>query len=199
MLPALIIFSHENDIDDETKLVNELFNHGMEFFHLRKPGWSSSDQIKYLSQINPEYLNKISIHQHYASAQEFNLSYIHVKEKARADFEARQFSNYKLSTSFHQAELIEKESKQWHHCFLSPVFNSISKKDYTSEFGNNFKINNPNKNIYALGGITQHHVADAIAMGFSGVAALGAIWSLPGSIIENFTALNEICKLHVPL
>ena len=69
----LIVISKETDFENESNIVNGLFEAGLGLFHLRKPNWKTVDQQNFLKKINIKFLNKISIHQHFESISEFGL------------------------------------------------------------------------------------------------------------------------------
>lgn len=192
----LIVISHEFDVEREILLVNELFNQGMQLFHLRKPVWDVDTQRHFLEQIKPEFREKISVHQHHETIEEFGLKYHHVKEKQRKDAKKEQGLIY--STSFHDPKIIEAEAPGFGYYFLSPVFDSISKKNYTAKFGDDF-ILNPNQpgKVFALGGVKKDNVAKVFERGFYGAAVLGAIWYDTESAIKNFKELDQVCKQNV--
>ena len=81
-------------------------------------------------------------------------------------------------------EEIKKWKENADYCFLSPIFDSISKQGYTSKFSsidlqqgfNNGILDNK---IVALGGVTYDNIKDLQNIGFSSFAMLGELWQLP--------------------
>jgi thiamine-phosphate pyrophosphorylase len=55
----------------------------------------------------------------------------------------------------------------------SPVFTAVSKKVYE---GRAFNVENLPHKVIALGGIEVDKIAKAKALGYAGVAVLGAVW-----------------------
>jgi thiamine monophosphate synthase len=189
----LIVISSENDLTGENKQVTELFREGMQLFHLRKPHWTIETQRTFLHGIPEAFRHRISVHQHASTVGEFNLRYCHIRESDRQpDVLFQEGINY--STSFHAVSDIAADDR-YSYCFLSPVFDSISKSGYTGKFQRvRFDFKMP---VYALGGITPANAAVALERGFAGVAALGYIWSDPALAVKHFKNLNRICNASV--
>ena len=67
------------------------------------------------------------------------------------------------------------------YCFLSPIFDSLSKKGYSAAFpaetlrraGSEGIID---RHVYALGGITPERLPQLQEWGFGGAAMLGYLW-----------------------
>ncbi len=192
----LIVISNETDLEDETALVNELFAEGLGLLHLRKPNWNIEQQRTFLKKIDSNFLNKISVHQHHETISEFGLKYFHVKDNNREKTIERN-EELIYSTSFHNYNDLQFESHLWNYCFLSPVFDSISKINYKSNFGENFEVEaDLYQRVFALGGINKDNIDRVFEKGFYGAAVLGSVWKEPKSAIENFIKLNRKVMLR---
>lgn len=221
-MTRLIVISSEVDLEKEVSLVHELFQEGLELFHLRKPHWTIAEQRSFLKKTDKAFLSKISVHQHYETVSEFDLKYYHVKENDRKIISRRDaqrnpqndaeltsaqrtlrslseiLSDTKKSTSFHNYNDLQFESIFWDYCFLSPVFDSISKPDYKSNFQKDFNIEGDlNQRVFALGGINKNNIETVFNKEFYGAAVLGAIWSDTENTIKNFKELQNLCKPNV--
>jgi len=87
--------------------------------------------------------------------------------------------NFKASChSFEEVEALDGKMK---YCFLSPIFDSISKEGYKAKFDKNELIEFLKKErkikIIGLGGVTEENYQDLIGMGFDGGAFLGSVWN----------------------
>jgi thiamine-phosphate pyrophosphorylase len=194
-MTRLIVISSEKDLPAETQRVNALFGAGLRLFHLRKPAWTIEEQRHFLSAIEPQYLSGISVHQHHALAGEFGLRYCHVKEKDRDSVQKQPGLSY--STSFHSYNDLQFESHAWNYCFLGPLFDSISKTGYQSKFAADFNIEEDlYQRVFALGGINKNNISTVFEKGFYGAAVLGTVWNDPEKSVDNFKALDELCKQH---
>jgi len=172
----IIIISNPKPIINESAIITDLFNNGLELFHLRKPFDNITTTANLLKNIPNQFHDKIIIHQHYQLTNAYELKGIHIKSNDK-----NKLTQYKIiSTSFHSfSELTNKNNYQY--AFLSPIFNSISKDGYNSNFKitelqkayNSGLINNK---IIALGGITPDNINIIKEIGFGGAAVLGYIW-----------------------
>lgn len=197
-MTRLIVISAEYDVANETEVVNELFHSGMELFHLRKPHWDEAQQRSFLSKIEKAFLINISVHQHHSSVEEFELKYCHINEKMRLENAFTKISGVQYSTSFHDYNDLQFESHNWNYCFLSPLFDSISKSGYKSSFGKDFNIEGDlYQRVFALGGINENNIEEVFKKEFYGAAVLGAIWNNPGQALKNFITLYKKCSQFV--
>jgi thiamine-phosphate pyrophosphorylase len=183
----LIVITSEILLEDEASILNKLFERGMMVLHLRKPFASESDLRHLLSQINTKYHNRIVLHDCFALAASFQLKGVHLNR--RNPIRPRQEVN-SLSCSCHSfADL--GQSKGLDYVFLSPIFDSISKKGYTQTFTKEDLLLAKatgliNEKVIALGGINTATIPLAALYGFGGMAVLGALWDdYPQSKDEN--------------
>ncbi|HRH12160.1 MAG TPA: thiamine phosphate synthase [Bacteroidia bacterium] len=197
MHPELILISNEYDLPYELQIIHALFENGLERFHLRKPLWDIDSQRFFLEKIKPEFRERISLHQHNETAREFGIKLLHLREKTRIENNFVKEKDMHYSTSFHSLTQAEIESKDWEYCFLSPVFNSISKPGYNASFGEDLIIENKYKNIYALGGVDLSNINKVFEKGFCGAALLGSIWSEPEKAKDNFLLFKKECNKNV--
>ncbi len=201
----LIVVSSPAKFDSELKILPGLFENGLEAFHLRKPKFSSRRMNKYLNKFPKEYLNRVIIHTHHNLAIKFRLKGIHIteKQKKKKFFMLIKLKILKLlnpnlavTTTFHSISDLLREKKKYHYVFLSPVFDSISKKNYRSSFNEEILkqtlIKAP-QTVIALGGVKTQNIFKAKEFGFSGVAVLGALWAEGVSPIKVFTEIKDAC------
>lgn len=195
-MTRLIVISSEQDIRHETALVNTLFENGMELFHLRKPHWTMEQQRDFFEQLDLKFHSKISIHQYHQMAEELGLKYLHFSEELRGKNKSTGKAQvaHSKSTSFHSYESILKEDEGFDYCFLSPVFDSVSKKNYRQNIDTGLKIGPEVKTkVFALGGITSKNIESVFERGFYGAAVLGNIWNDPEKSLQHFTELYHLC------
>ncbi|MGM0579179.1 MAG: thiamine phosphate synthase [Bacteroidota bacterium] len=149
----IVVISHPTPIEGEFRILHQLFDAGLEFFHLYKPSFSNREIEAYWAKIPEKYRDKVSIHSD------------HLK--------------------FHNLQELEECSVDYEYAFLSPIFNSISKKGYKSAFDLmelREVLKGKNGKIIALGGIDEDKIEKVKEAGFSGIALLGAIWHNEDSI-----------------
>ena len=133
--------SPEKDQKDEIKILNQLFEAGLEFYHLRKPLKIKKEYCDYINQINTIYHNRIVVHRFHDLVNQYNLKGIHFKEEQRKEYihnPGEYFKNLEMfgktiSSSFHEIEDLISCDFEFDYHFLSPVFESISKKGYSNQ------------------------------------------------------------------
>ncbi|MGI4751888.1 MAG: thiamine phosphate synthase [Janthinobacterium lividum] len=201
----LIVISSPESFQQEAQLINQLFEAGMNCFHLRKPGKSMAEISSLLKQIDPKYLPWIALHQHHFLAVKNSIKRLHFTEKMRSKTKKEHLQTLKqygftLSTSVHDPDKIS-EQQSFDYVFLSPVFNSISKAGYTGFADASFTLQKSvtQPEVIALGGINATNIHQLKTMNFDGAAVLGSIWQQPEQVVSNFKTLQEIChKNSIP-
>ncbi len=195
----LFVISNPKNFPQEAQLINQLFEAGMNCFHLRKPGKNAAEINDLIQHIDPENHPKIALHQHHFLVGKNSIKRLHFTEEIRNKTEGKDLQQLKqqgftLSTSVHQAEMIS-EMQQFDYVFLSPVFNSISKAGYAGFANASFTIQKSVKQpeVIALGGIDATTIHQLKTMDFDGAAVLGTIWQQPEKAVSNFKTLYEIC------
>ena len=193
----IIIISNPAPVADEAKIINDLFDAGMELFHLRKPDYSKEELKTLLLKIGFEHYSKIALHQHHELAEEFGITRLHYNEKKRMESKELKKERCVLSTSVHSIKDYKNLSPDFNYAFLGPVFNSISKINYPTIVQENFNLsgNKTFTKIIAIGGIDEENINKAFEMRYDGVAVLGAIWQKPKEAVKNFKKIQTKCSL----
>lgn len=198
----LLAISNPEFIPDEAELINSLFREGLVCLHIRKPESDPTDFRNLLNKINPDFLDRISIHQHHDLAGEFGIKRLHFTEKDRKMISHESLKKLKsddflLSTSIHDLSVLNNLSEHFSYTFFGPVFNSISKAGYTGILPDNFylepKINKIR--IIGLGGIFSENLEKVREMNFDGAAVLGTLWKEPENVIANYRELRDVVNL----
>ncbi len=178
----IIVIAPENDIPNEIEILHQLFQEGLEYYHLRKPYKNYQEHCNYLDKIDKQYHNKIVVHHFHELINEYNLKGIHFTEQKRKqhiDNPGQYFKNLNMygktiSSSFHEPKVLINCYFEFDYHFLSPVFSSISKKGYK---GRGFDVNHIDKRIVGVGGVTIDNLKAFNKRGFKGVGILGGIWN----------------------
>jgi thiamine-phosphate pyrophosphorylase len=194
----IVVISSATDIDNEADIINELFDEGMEFFHLRKPNDSREKIRAMLNNIKPQHYSKISLHQYHDMAPDYGIKRLHYKKKVRRKVKEEELIAHKqkgiiLSTSVHSLKSYSQLVQYYDYTFVGPVYDSISKTGYMSGFWRDMDIRDDKGAIkmIAIGGITPGNMDRILHMGFDGAAVLGTIWKSPEEAISNFKKLIE--------
>ncbi len=174
---------------NEIALIHELFDKGLEIFHLRKPEWSQKQHQLYLKKIKPKYLNRVVVHYNKHICKVFIFPTIHERFSILAHSNT---GNDSVSCSTHSWSEFKQVQKRVKYAFISPFFNSISKKGYQA---NRTLWHIPpdiiREKAIALGGVSTDNLAQIKALNLGGIAVLGAIWQSPDPV-ETFTILKSI-------
>lgn len=175
----IIVITPEEFVKKEAQIINELFQEGLDFLHIRKPFVNSEEITDFIQKINPEFHHQLVLHSHHHLAEDFNISRLHFRENERQNGLHQSFKNGIISTSVHDIQIFNELDENWKYAFISPVFPSISKKGY-GENSNILKSiknrNNSNVKLVALGGINDKNINEVFDNDVDGVALLGSIW-----------------------
>lgn len=193
----LVLITSEKASATEAASCNLMFEADLQTLHLRLPGASEADYSNFLDAIYPQYHSRIMLHGQHQLGAQYKLKGLHYTEQARKDNDHldEQIRELKkdglmVSSSFHSVEEIDANS--FDYCFLSPVFNSISKKNYSGKEEDVKAIDAP---IIGLGGIHENNLKRVHELGYSGVAVLGAVWK-DGDAVENFKMIQIAYQQH---
>lgn len=175
----LIILTPPDFFVEEDKIINSLFEEGLDLLHLRKPDSEPVYSERLLTLLPEEYHKQIVVHDHFYLKEEFNLKGIHLNSR-----NPKAPEGYKghLSRSLHSLDELRNERKDYDYVFLSPIFDSISKSSYHAAFDEaTLKQAHVegliDKNVMALGGITIDNMNKIREYGFGGVVILGDLWN----------------------
>lgn len=178
----IILIAPENDTAHEIEILHQLFEEGLEWYHLRKPFKNHEEHVSYLNEIDKKYHNRIVVHNFHELINVFNLKGIHFQEQKRKDhidnpgqyFKNLEMYGKTISSSFHEPIDIENCYFEFDYHLLSPVFTSLSKEGYE---GRGFDVNHIDKTIIGMGGVTSKNSASFKTLGYKGVGVLGGIWN----------------------
>lgn len=161
---------------------------------------SEQGTIDFLNEIDSDFHNRIVLHDYYNLCNDFDLAGVNLNNR-----NLNLLQNQKIvSMSCHSLLEIEFIEYDLEYCFLSPVFDSISKRGYKSNFDLDViadLIKRSKMKIVALGGITTSNAKQCLKAGFSGVAVLGCLWNdflkcKTENAYNTFEELMDICKDH---
>ena len=191
----IIIIAPEKDIKNETTILNQLFEAGLEWYHFRKPDKDYQQHCEYLNQIDEKYHNRIIVHYFHELINDFNLKGIHFQEQKRRDalengseyFLNLNMTGKTMSSSFHEPEELADCDIEFDYHLLSPVFSSISKQGYE---GRGFDVNDIDKTIIGMGGVNANTIPDILKLGFKGIGVLGGVWNAENPL-ESFKNIKE--------
>lgn len=122
-----IVITMPDFIENEANYINQLFEAGLDLLHLRKPESCIEDCERLLQEINPKWYPGIVVHDHFSLCGKYHLHGIHLNRRNHQVPDGFQGS---LSRSCHSFEEVTEAQKEavFSYVFLSPIFDSISKK-----------------------------------------------------------------------
>jgi thiamine-phosphate pyrophosphorylase len=207
----LIAITPDRAVSNETEIINSLFENGLPRLHIRKAGFSVEDYRSYLKKIDNTYHPQIALHGAFELINEFHIGGFHLNSSYREDKQIWEIINalprIDISTSFHSWQEIIENTYPYKYVFISPVFDSISKKDYKAgiDLSGAMAIKNQLAGrgkycpgIIALGGVEPAHLKTLHENGFDGAAILGAIWDTANSIgvLQQSIAVINSLSIH---
>jgi len=191
----IVLIAPEKDIPNEIELLHQLFQEGLTYYHLRKPLKDYQEHCDYLNAIDTKYHNRIVVHFFHELINDYDLKGVHFQEQKRIDhidnpgqyFKNLDMYGKTISSSFHDPKVLEDCEFEFDYHLLSPVFSSISKQGYE---GKGFNVNQSEKLIVGMGGITDKTVQQTLKLGFKGIGVLGGVWNMENPV-ESFVALKK--------
>lgn len=197
------VYTTPDFFENESSLLNQLFEMGLPCLHLRKPQGTKTDFKALLDSLKVSFYDRIIVHQQFELFDDFGLKGIHLTESKRRSLTERELNDLIQSchekkaiigTAIHQKEDLEHLPLTLDYVTLSPIFSSISKKNYLPEI--DWKTANLTQNFrwVALGGIGLKTLAAAYEKGFREVAFLGAVWKDLSKVSINYKLLCEKMK-----
>jgi thiamine-phosphate pyrophosphorylase len=194
----VILVTPPDSVENEHILITRIFKEGLPLLHLRKPGYDYGAMSGYLSKIPLEFHKRIVIHSCYELAQGFNLRGIHITGSNIGDkndiiCRYKNKEGFTVSRSCHELKELDYYDPAIDYVFLSPLFDSISKKNYKSRF-NLIELKESLKrtkiDVIALGGLSLANLHEAKALGFKGMAFLGAVWEADDPL-KSYLAIQD--------
>lgn len=198
----LALISTQNRSEKELETILLFLENGLDYFHIKKPKFSLKKLEKYVEKIPIQYRDRIVLHNHHSLAVKYKLGGIHIartdRKKPIANFIKLWLfkclhKNLKITTSYHSLQSLLSDKKLYNYVFLSPIFDSISKKNYAPAFNERqliFANQKSVNNIFALGGVDERHIVKAKNLGFKGVVLYGTIWNEGHNKLETFLKIK---------
>lgn len=184
----IIVISPEGVVPDEHGWVIKLFDAGLVRFHLRKPRMTEKQLQRYIAGFPEHFRSRVVTHQAYNLVDDYGLAGWHIKDDAvhlswAEDLRTKREAGRILSRAIHRLDDLDQDLHGWDYVFLSPVFQSISKRDYGPRWEESrltaalrYCKDAYQTRVLALGGVDDSRIHACGLMGFDGVALLGAIW-----------------------
>lgn len=173
----LIAITTPKVTDDDASIIWRLLDRGIDIIHLRKPESTIDECRKLLTKLTAEQRSKIVIHDYPELYSEFSLRGVHINRNITS---LPIGYNGSTSRSCHTFEEVLRYKEECDYLFLSPIFDSISKRGYKSRFSDEVLRRASvegliDSKVIALGGVTLDKIPYLRSLNFGGVAMMGAI------------------------
>ncbi len=208
----LIVISSSATIENEAQIVTQLFEAGLETFHLRKLKLSTKQMTEFIKQIPAHFHNRIFLHSHHKLASTFKLGGIHLtsthkKEKYRTWLIVKWIKlknpDLKITTSFKNiGHLLDKDQKyEYAYVFLSPIFDSISSKFQSgfTEHSLRSAMQKTKFDVIARGGVEVSSIEKSLKINFKGLAFYSSIWKSKDPVAEFNKIVDKFQELQIPI
>ncbi len=193
---AFAVLSPTGSVRNEAKIVCELFEKGLQSYHLRKPRWNPDRVQAWIKSIPKIYRSRIILHQFPELVEKFGLGGFHIRcDEAVPD----SLPAEKISAQCQHYADIEKCDKRFRCLMLGPIFPKPDRdltvpartlQEYAAIVAYHRKQGGTAK-IFAFGGVSENNVKQCRKMGFDGVAVVGAVWD-DGK--EPVPAFKKLCR-----
>jgi thiamine-phosphate pyrophosphorylase len=181
----LVVLSPEHADPRELAVLTALFAAGLERYHVRKPRWTFADLSTWLRALPLAWRQRLVLHQHHELVAELGLGGRHWRDDASAP-STPTADPAVTSRSCHDLVTLRGTLGHYDSVLFGPVSASISKPGHgprddfdAAQVGavlSRRTFAERRTGVLALGGVTPESVSRWRALGFDGVAVLGAIW-----------------------
>lgn len=205
----IIVISSSGESETEPIIVTQLFENGLDIFHLRKPKFSTKQLKNYIESIPKGFHSRIVIHTHHKLARKFRLKGVHLtkthkKRKFKTWFTLKMLKmknpSLTVSTSFRTIASLFESEHSYDYVFLSPVFDSLTGKFQSGFSAHSLKaaLARTQHKVIARGGIDINGIEKVKELGFEGFALYTAIWK-SSNPVQQFIDIKERCReLGIP-
>ena len=194
----ILVITDEAFRPSEAEEIGLLLEEGVERVHLRKPHAGEASLRRLIESLPQRLYPRLTLHDHLSLAVEYGLGGIHLNSRNRSIPDG--FRGL-VSCSCHTLEELALHPEA-DYCFLSPIFDSISKSGYRAAFTLQQLRRAATeglltRRVVALGGIRPEHLPELHACGFGGAALLGFIWrdATPAALRERMKTIDEFNTL----
>ncbi|MFY9925203.1 MAG: thiamine phosphate synthase [Opitutaceae bacterium] len=196
----IVVISPEWSDAREAASMQGLFEAGLERYHVRKPAWTPARLESWLLSLPAAWRPRIVVHAQAGLARRLAVGW-HERDRGRGTG-ARG-----LGRSCHDLLSLGRRLGLYPYLFFGPVFPSITKRGYgpAADFpwerlSRVLKRSRApaQTRVFAIGGITPGGLARCAALGFDGVAVMGAVWNGPDPVGAYRALRAEAARLEAP-
>lgn len=194
----LAVITGEAFRPDEAGTIVRLLEGGIDRVHLRKPGAAEGDLRRLVEALPAALYPRLTLHDCLPLAVEYGLGGVHLNGRNPVAPEGFRGLRSRSCHAIDEVAACRRED----YLFLSPLFDSISKRGYRAAFSEEELREAAahgllGARVWALGGVTPERLPRLREYGFGGAALLGCIWrdTSPEGIRKSLAAL---CKYRNP-
>lgn len=209
---SVVVITLPDFFDGEAACLEGLLSAGLQKLHIRKPGASDEAIANLVKQLPAHWRSRLVLHARPALAEHCGIPQVHcplqvwkeMTDKWSEETEPVK-SGVRMSVSLHSwAEVKALGSMPVSHdcsisyprpiyAFISPLFDSISKRGYTAGRDLLRRPEDPLPcSVIGLGGINAETIRVVMEYGWDGAAVLGWIWENPLMAISRYEQLLKI-------
>ncbi|MDR3229486.1 MAG: thiamine phosphate synthase [Puniceicoccales bacterium] len=180
--PFSVVITTPREYDGEVAIAEELFEAGLSRFHLRKSDWSLGAFYRWIEDLPEQYHKRLVLHAEPKIVRELKLGGLHLRSNYRKpkDWPA----DIPVSNSCHSFQNLCDYARGAAYATIGPVFPSVSKRGYEpqrtveefAEILRQWKAEQDNCPLLALGGLTAENIGETRKLGFDGFAVVGSVW-----------------------
>lgn len=197
----LVIQTRPSFFVEEDKILNALFDEGLDLLHIHKAETEPIYYERLLSLLPNNCYDKIVVHENYYLKQEFDLRGIHIDNP---DAEVPEGYKRHVTRSTYRIDDLKEMKKKCDYVMLHSLFDSLHDNVKASLPINDLEIAHKkgliDKHVYALGGMSYENIEVAKDLGFGGICICGDLWNRFNiqheidfkALIEHFKKLRKI-------
>ncbi len=172
----LAIMTQPNFFIEEDKIIQAIFDIGLDFLHIHKPEAEPLYSERLLSLLSDDYYKRIIVHEHYYLKEEYGLGGIHIDDMTE---EVPNGYKGKYSRTCTDFTLLKQMKKKCQYVLLG---NTFATQDGSEAFSQSqleqaAKAGLIDKHVYAYGGVNADNISAVRDLGFGGVVICDDLWS----------------------
>lgn len=175
----IIVMTKPSFFVEEDKIINVLFEEGLDNLQLYKPGTSPVYSERLLSLLPESYYSKITVHENYYLKKEYGLAGIHIGNTT--DDIPAGYKGHVTRTCKEISSITNAKNKS-DDILLRNVFDCITEKNDKASFSYKELVKASSqglidRKVYAAGGMNIDNIQYAKELGFGGVVICGDLWN----------------------
>jgi thiamine-phosphate pyrophosphorylase len=205
----VIVISPSKVKENEIKNVIQMFEAGLDTYHIRKPKFSTKQLQEYIEKIPKQFHNLIIIQSHHNLARKYNLQGVHYTQKHleknlrnwwREKMLRISTSSFVKTTSHGKlSSLYDTDEMNFDYVFLSPIFDTITGKYQSGYYEDSIKaaLQKTGRKVIARGGVDATRVEKIKELGFYGMALYSSVWDKENPVEEYLKVIRRCNELGI--